>query len=69
MAFEDLLHLPAEVTFDFEDQTANPPILIVGSIGENLLGEGVHAAAVLPRANGSENGDAGEQSRSGIVSQ
>ena len=64
-----LSDLVAEVAFDFEHQAADPALWIVRLEGEDLLGEGIHAAAGLAGADGAEDGDAGEEPPPGIVSQ
>ena len=56
---EDLADVVAEVALDLEDKRRRPLAGVVGLPGEQLLGEGPHAAAGLPGADGSEDGDAG----------
>ena len=64
MAGEGVSHLMTEVAFDFENQSTGTPFGISRTKGENLVGEGVHAAGGLP-AYGAEDGDASEESTLG----
>ncbi len=56
-----LAELTAEVAFDFKDKSANAFIRIVGFVGEYLFGIGIHAAGGLARADGSKDGNSGEE--------
>src|ERR1700730_16161015 len=65
MPFQDLPHLVTEVAFDFQHETSNPRLWVVGLIGDKLLGVGVHATAGLAGADGAENGNAGVETSLG----
>jgi hypothetical protein len=65
VAFENALHLVAEIAFDFEHQGTNPFRLAVGLISEELFGEGIHAATSLAGSHCAQNGDSGKKSTLG----
>ena len=58
---EDFLHLPAEVAFHFKNESADAPVGVFGAIGQNLLGEGIHADCRFSRADRPDDGDAREK--------
>ena len=47
MAIQALLDLVAEVSFDFQNQSADPHFVVIRPVGENLLRERVHAETRL----------------------
>jgi hypothetical protein len=59
---EDFLYFPAEVAFHFQNESADAPVGVLGAIGQNLFGEGVHAACRFSRADGAHDGDACKKS-------
>src|SRR5229473_2505911 len=59
---QDVLHLSAEIPFDLENQPADTPRGIIGFVGKNLLGEGIHAATRFAGAYRSKDGNSGKQS-------
>jgi len=65
MPGEDFLDLVAEVALDFQNQASDAPVFLGGFVGENLIGEGIHAATGFAAADGPEDGNAGEQSALG----
>ena len=46
---EDVLDLVAEVAFHFEHESADALVGVVSTVGDELLGVGIHAAAGLAR--------------------
>src|SRR5580693_5525067 len=58
-------HFVAEVSFHFQDQSADPLPAVMGLIGNQLFGKGVHATTCLARANRTEYRNAGEKSTLG----
>ncbi len=49
--FQNSFHLVAEVAFDFEYEAAYAFRFVLGLVGDELLGEGLHAAARLASAH------------------
>src|ERR1022692_2227340 len=62
MLLQELANLETEVAFYFEHEGADASLGIGGAIGKNLFRKRHHAATRLAGADGSEDGDAGEQS-------
>ena len=61
VALQYVPHFVAEVSLHFQDQSADPLPAVMGLIGNQLLGEGIHAATRLAAANRTEDRDAGEE--------
>ena len=59
--FEDGAHLITEITFYFEDKSADALFGIAGTIAQQLSRVGIHATVGLAAANGAEDDDAGEE--------
>ena len=55
-AFENLPDAVAEVPFYFKDQAADPRILIICMVAEDLLGEGIKTGGGLSAADRAEDG-------------
>src|SRR5262252_1112636 len=51
VAFEDLSHLVTEVALHLKNEACGAAVLIAGSVCQDLLGEWVHAATGLTRAD------------------
>jgi hypothetical protein len=60
MAYEDVSYLMAEVAFDFKLEHAYAFLWIIGMVGDELLGIGIHAPAGLAGTDGPKDGDASE---------
>src|SRR5208282_1744019 len=58
----NLPDLMAEISFDLQNQTANPLCRIICFICDQLLCEWPHTAACFSRADSPEDADAGKQS-------
>lgn len=59
MLLENVFDLVTEVSFDFQNQSADPLFFARGAIGQDLLCKRVHAAARLATADRAKNRDAG----------
>src|SRR5258708_6771977 len=57
----NLADLMAEISFDFQDQSANPLCRISCFICDQLLCKRPHTAACFSRANSAEDANAGKQ--------
>src|SRR5467141_2365731 len=65
VALQYVPHFVAEVSLHFQDQSADTFPAVMGVIGNQLLGKGVHATTCLAGANRTEYRNAGEESTLG----
>src|SRR6202051_2273061 len=61
VACEDFIYPVAEVPFYFEDEPTDPLFRVTRTVGENLLGERIHAATRFPTPDCAKDGNAREQ--------
>src|ERR1700733_3753907 len=62
MAFQNLFHFPAEVSFYFKDETADTLVRTGGLVAQDLFRVRIHTAGSFSASHSSQNCDAGEQS-------
>ncbi len=61
MTFQNISYFVAEVSFHFQKEAANPLFFVARAVGENLLREGVHAAARLAGTDCADDGGTREE--------